>query len=214
MRYGLTLVTPPNGEPLTLEQVKAHVRSDESADDDELTILLKTARRYVEKATNRIMLSQVWQLTMDHFPGFGWDGHRTYRGDGLDLWDGIAFKIPLSPVQAIGSVNYVDTTGTPQVVDPSLYHTDLIALPARVSPAFGTIWPIARYQTGAVSVTFTAGYGGSQDVPEDLLTPMLLLLSHWYEHREAVAAGAYQQVPLSVQALLGINWDGAVTGQY
>ncbi len=64
-------------------------------------------------------------------------------------------------------------------------------------------------QSGAVRITFTV----TPAVDEDLVEGMLLLLGHWHEHREAVLAGVYQEIPLGVQAILALNWDGAYGGQ-
>jgi hypothetical protein len=212
MQYGLARLIDPTGEPLTLEQAKNHLRVDFDDDDDLIASLLTSAREYVEEATHRICLPQTWQLTSDHFPGFGMDGHPRHRGDGYpDLWDGIAFKLPLGPVTSVPAIGYIDGNGVPQTLSPSQYVTDLTTLPPRVTPLYGQIWPVPRYQVGAVNVTFIAGYGQA-NVPKKMLAAIRLLLSHWYEHREAAAAGDYKEVPLGVQALLGITWDGAVGG--
>jgi uncharacterized phiE125 gp8 family phage protein len=55
-----------------------------------------------------------------------------------------------------------------------------------------------------VTVTYVAGYGpAGDDVPAAIRHAMLLLIGHWYEHRESVVVGGNPvQVPLAVQALL------------
>ncbi len=45
------IITPPAAEPLTLAQVKAHLRLDGNADDALLTSLIAAARRYLEATT-------------------------------------------------------------------------------------------------------------------------------------------------------------------
>ncbi len=39
---------------------------------------------------------------------------------------------------------------------------------------------------------------------------MLMLVAHWYEHREAVGAGGMEELPLAVGALLARHRRGLV----
>lgn len=50
------------------------------------------------------------------------------------------------------------------------------------------------------TISFRAGYGGPSDVPAAIRQAMLLLISHWYDHRSAIADPAGQ--PQAVDALL------------
>ena len=50
------------------------------------------------------------------------------------------------------------------------------------------------------AITFTAGYGSPSDVPAAIRQAMLLLISHWYDHRSAIADPA--ATPQAVDALL------------
>ena len=54
-----------------------------------------------------------------------------------------------------------------------------------------------------------AGYGAtSANVPELLRQGVLMLVAHWYEHREAV--GQYgAEVPLAVDSILQMYTDGS-----
>jgi uncharacterized phiE125 gp8 family phage protein len=54
-----------------------------------------------------------------------------------------------------------------------------------------------------VTVRFVAGYGANPgDVPEPLRQAMLLLIGHYYENREAVAAGTLTELPFAVASLV------------
>lgn len=46
-------------EPVTLAQVKAHLRLDHSAEDAHLALLITAARRSVENATGRIVTAEL-----------------------------------------------------------------------------------------------------------------------------------------------------------
>ena len=62
--------------------------------------------------------------------------------------------------------------------------------------------PLAGFGRPA-AITFTAGYGAPADVPAAIRQAMLLLIAHWYEHREAVSLGASPSaLPMAVDALL------------
>lgn len=62
--------------------------------------------------------------------------------------------------------------------------------------------PLAGFRRPA-AITFTAGYGAPADVPAAIRQAMLLLIAHWYEHREAVSLGASPSaLPMAVDALL------------
>jgi hypothetical protein len=68
------------------------------------------------------------------------------------------------------------------------YTVDSTCEPARITPVFGQIWPIALPQIGAVSVIFDAGYGDASAVPEGIKTWIKLRLGSLYVHREEVAS--------------------------
>jgi len=68
------------------------------------------------------------------------------------------------------------------------YTVDSACEPARITPVFGQIWPIALPQIGAVSVIFDAGYGDASAVPEGIKTWIKLRLGSLYVHREEVAS--------------------------
>ncbi len=64
------------------------------------------------------------------------------------------------------------------------------------------VQPFAGFGRPA-AITFTAGYGAPADVPAAIRQAMLLLIAHWYEHREAVSLGASPSaLPMAVDALL------------
>lgn len=66
------------------------------------------------------------------------------------------------------------------------------------------------YSNAAGDLTFSAAEAGAtlnasytvNNCPETIVFAMLLLLGHWYEHREAAAQAALTEVPLAVESLL------------
>ena len=65
------LIHPPQAEPLTLAEVKAHLRLDSGEEDLLLAALIRTAREHLERTTGLCLLSQTWRLYLDRWPQTG-----------------------------------------------------------------------------------------------------------------------------------------------
>lgn len=61
----LRIVTPPQIEPVTVEEVKQHLRIDGSEEDNYLASLITVARQRAEEYTRRAFISQTWELALD-----------------------------------------------------------------------------------------------------------------------------------------------------
>lgn len=181
----MQLITPPAGEPVSLQEVKAHLRVDFDDDDGLIQALIAAARQAAETITNRQLMSARWKLVMDSFPGPSLMG--VPAGQPFSL-PGHAILIHKSPVLNVVSINYLDMAGVLQSMPASNYTVDAACEPARITPVFGQIWPIALPQIGAVSVTFDAGYGAAASVPEGIKSWIKLRVGSLYAHREEVAA--------------------------
>ena len=190
----LQLVTPPVGEPVSLTEAKLHLRVDVTDDDALITALITAARQYAETLTQRQFVTATWKLVLDSFPGPILMG--VPAGTPFYL-PGHAILLNKSPVQAVSSINYLDMSGTQQTMPSTDYVVDTSCEPARITPVFGKIWPISLPQIGAVTVTFTAGYGAPDNntppnwspapVPEGIKAWMKVRIGSMYQHREEVA---------------------------
>lgn len=77
---------------------------------------------------------------------------------------------------------------------------DLVSQPARLTPIFGSMWPVARVVVNAVQIDYVCGYGDTGDsVPEAIKTGIKLLVNYWYETRVPDEAN----IPMAVKAILG-----------
>lgn len=181
----LVLVTPPSVEPVTLDEAKAHMRIDHADDDVYIASLIVAARQFAEGFLQRSLLPQTWRLTLDAFP----------HDDTITL--------PRPPLRDVLEVRYYDENGVLQTLDPSLYHVDLVSEPGRVVLAHGQQWPQTAVRPNAVEVEYEAGYSDAVSVPGAIKQAILLLVAHWYEHREAIATDAQPtELPLAVDSLL------------
>ncbi|WP_350354072.1 head-tail connector protein [Thermoanaerobacterium sp. RBIITD] len=83
--------------------------------------------------------------------------------------------------------------------------------PAVLCPIPATGWPLdCALRSDAVKIRFKAGYS---EVPKSIKQAMLLLIGHFYEHREAVnigggtvGGGEIKELPLAVSSLLRPFW--------
>lgn len=165
-------------EPISLEEAKLQCRIvNDDSENALLTKYIAAAREWVENYTGRALVQRSFTEYRDCF------------GDYIE--------ISVRPLVSVESVDYVDTDGAEQA------YADFVGVldrsPARIYPEHGGSWPsIAGY--GGVTVTYTAGYAEGE-VPLALQQAMLVMVGHFYKHREAVAAGTVNQVPLAATAL-------------
>ena len=183
----MQLITPPAAEPVSLAEAKLHLRVDFDEDDALIQALISAARQAAEMLTQRQLVTARWRMVLDSFPGCGLMGVPV--GQTVTL-PGHAILIPKSPLQSVVEICYLDMAGVSQVMPSAHYTVDKACEPARITPVFGQIWPVALPQIGAVSVTFDAGYGSAADVPEGLKSWIKLRLGSLYAHREEVASMA------------------------
>jgi len=181
----IQLITPPAQEPVSLAEAKAHLRVDFDEDDALIASLLVAARQAAEALTHRQLVVARWRLVLDSFPGPSLMG--VPAGQPFTL-PGHAILLSKSPVLSVVEIRYLDMAGASQVMPAAHYTVDLACEPARITPVFGQIWPMALPQIGAVTVTFDAGYGAPEAVPEGIKSWIKLRLGSLYAHREEVAA--------------------------
>lgn len=181
----LKLITPPTEEPITLAEAKAHLRVDFTDEDSIISSLITVARSHVEMLTQRALVTQSWRYTLDSFP------------------ETMPILIPLPPLQAVTIFTYVDQNGvTRSLIEGTDFLVDKDSEPGRITPAPGKEWPDIQQRMNAVTIEFTAGYGTAANVLKPFKQAMLLLMGHWFENREAVVKGQFNELPLAVDSLL------------
>jgi hypothetical protein len=191
----------------------AGVPSTNGTADPLVSSLIVAAREWAEGVTNRALCTQTWQLTLDEFPRYAYPSyqydpdvyarrhsHQTHRRH----WNEILFPWP--NLRSVASIAYVDTAGANQTLDVSTaILVDTASLPGRIVPVYGTSWPLTRCQPNAVTITYTAGYGGASEVPVAIKQAMLLVIGDLYRNRESqlVGAGITVSENPAAKALLG-----------
>lgn len=187
----LEQTSAPSVEPVTTTNQKDWMRVDGSDEDTLIGNLAAASRAYVEMSTGRQMITATWVYKFDTFPSSG------------DI------VIPISPLQSVSSITYVDTAGDTQTWSSGEYTVDTASDMGRVRPNYDEDYPSCRGYSQDVVVTFVAGYGdASSDVPDTALTAIKLLAANWFENRESNAAISLNEVPMALQTLIWALKDG------
>lgn len=171
-------------EPISIAQARMQIGLD-SADtsmDTMLTPLISAAREYVEKYTNRSLITAIWVAYLDSF----------------DKWGIELFKLPISELT---SIKYYDTDNVLQsLVEDTDYVVDIISEPARLFPVSGESWPDTYDKPNAVEITFKSGYSAtSADVPKTIQAAMLMIIAHLEANR---GDEGFRTMPKTIDLLL------------
>jgi uncharacterized phiE125 gp8 family phage protein len=184
----LIRITPPAIDPVTLEEMKDHSHVDGSTEDARIQNFIRTAVERLDGRAGilgRCLITQSWRLMLGGFPQ--------------------SIVLPLPPCQAVLQIAYIDPAGAAQTLPAEAYQVFGLGgdEPAQILPAFGASFPATRRWPESVSVEFRAGYGdAAAAVPEPLRTAIKLHAAHLYEHREAVAAGSFTEIPQGYDDLI------------
>ncbi len=172
---GLDLITPTEVEPITLEQLKGHLKITWDSEDDTLRLYLRAARDWVETYTRRAIMPQTWRLSMDDFPpGIGY------------------IELPFGKCQPVDQITYYDVDGVQQTLTGPTsqtpganYQEDLSSTEgAKVRPPIDGDWPsVQSDRIAGVEIDFTAGWADAYSVPPSITTAVLYRATDYYAFR-------------------------------
>lgn len=157
----LTVITPPEEEPVSVETAKAHLRVDTTADDALIETYLKAARELCEGLARRSFVTQTFRLVLDDFPAS-------------------SLKLPRPPLQSVDAVTYIDSNGDEH--DWTNFVADARSEPGKIT--FSSLPNASLQESGAVAIEFTAGYESTADLPNAFVLAILQTVAAWYEGRE------------------------------
>jgi uncharacterized phiE125 gp8 family phage protein len=181
----LAQTTAPTDEPVTLADMKEHLRVELHDDNDLITDLMRAAREHVEDFTNRQLMLATWTYTLRTFPGSR------------------IIELPKAPLSSVTSIKYDDDDGTEQTFSSDYYSVYTNTEPGYVELDQDYNWESTYGDSQDVTITFVAGYATAAAVPFQLKHAIKLLVAHWYEHREAVIDGMPPQtLPIGLDRLL------------
>lgn len=177
MRYRSLIRYELGAEPVTLAEAKLHLRIDSSDDDDLISALIATARKWAEDYCDRTFVVSKYTMLLDSFYGaigspvqFGLkaDGNNIEGRQGtVPQLDIELPRPPASPyysdpdggyVSAPVVIKYKPTAGSSlTTLSSSLYRADYDSTPAVARPLYGETWPSHLVDHNAVEITWWAG---------------------------------------------------------
>jgi len=230
MRYRSLVRNEEGAEPVTLAEAKLHLRIDNTDDDDLISALITTARRWAEDYCDRTFVVSQYTMSLDSFYGdigspvqFGLkaDGNNIEGRQGtVPQLDIELPRPPLSPFDSDGQSNpvvitYIPTTGgTRTTLASSEYRVDYDATPGVARPLYGKTWPSHLVNQNSVKVTYYAGpssywttdYGGTQNLAA-VKSSIKMIVGHLWSNRDASTETALSEVPFGVKAMLDtLRW--------
>ena len=182
----LVMTSGPAVEPITLDEAKAHLRVEHAADDALIASVIITSRLHVEAALGLALITQGWSYFIEAWP------------------KAREIILPLRPVQTLNAIRvYTDDT-TYVTLPANTFALDGAGLPARIVRTASTAPARPARATGGIEFNITAGFGPTAaSVPAPIRQALLLLVTHWYEHRDPLEIGSPDtRIPSAVSTLL------------
>ncbi len=183
----LELTAAPAVEPLSLNEVKQHLRLEEQdgADDALIAGLIRVARERAERFTGRALITQSYSLWLDAWPRRHDERpHEGWREGALIEAPAEAVALPRPPLQSVSAILTYDEAEQAASFPASAYTADRASQPGRVVLRRGAAAPVATRAANGIEIRFAAGYGDAPDtVPESIRQGLLLTVARLYEGR-------------------------------
>lgn len=174
-------VSPPFAQPVTLAELKTHLRQSPtlgSSEDAYLESLIEAATKYAENYCGRPFVPRVVDLIRPAF-AVGFEPQ----------------PLEIGSVLRVVSVTYRDPGGDAQSVLSTDYRLLRGEYASHLVPVYGFGWPSTEGTLDAVTIRMVAGYEsatspeGADGVPKSIKQAILLIAADLYENREAIIVG-------------------------
>lgn len=211
MKYtSLNLVTGPEVEPISVTELKTHLRISHSDEDAYLGTLIASVREEAEQITGRSFITQTWQIFMHDFPysvsDTWWNGVRHMPIDyGIEYG---YMELPKPPLQSVTHIKYYDNADTATTIAEDSYqvttYTGLTPKKGTITLRDGYTWPTVTRNKDGVEIQFVTGYGDARtDVPASLRQVLLEECAYRYEFRGDDGCG--KKVPFATKLSLFVK---------
>lgn len=171
-------VTDPTIEPISLEDVKLHVKANDdiTIEDEYFEGLIVSARENVENITRRAVLTQTWDYYLDDWPKENW------------------ITLPFGNLQSVPetqSIKWKDADGTETTLTIMIdYIWEMngsqcgrVVLPYAVPWPSGTLYP-----SNPITICFVCGWTTADLVPYSIRAAIKMIATDLYQNRESQMA--------------------------
>jgi len=186
---GHRITDGPSLEPVSVADMKDQLSmGEDDANTNLISMYITAAREHAEQYMGRALITQKWQLALDHWPSGRepwWDGVRQgaiseLRSSGREKW----IVLPRHPLQSVDEMRVYDDSGNDETVDLSDFIVDTHQEPGRLVLRSNATWPVALQSANAIEVDYTAGYGDDpKSVPMGIRVAIMQMSASLYEHR-------------------------------
>lgn len=174
------LITAPTSEPVSTGELKNQLRITGTDQDTMLELLISAARQHVEDYLRIQIMTATWDLYLDEFPKTG-----------------ECIYIQKSPVTAISSIKYLDSSGVEQTWSATEYSCDYNSTPCRIYEAYGYSWPTVRDIRNCIYIRFVAGYAADYKIFQEkfklIKQAILMVAATMYENPIDETSGTITQ---------------------
>jgi uncharacterized phiE125 gp8 family phage protein len=168
----ITRLTMPSFPALTDAEIATWLRIDLGQEPFAIDMLVASATEYVEGITGLCLGLSTYRIALD----------------GLDD----CYRLPLSPVQSVTSVEYRDHTGA--------------LIPITDWHFVNGYLHFSGYTSGFPIVTIEAGYSDNTAIPVSLAHAIALLVSEGYNSRESLSDATFKAVDRLCQRYKRFVW--------
>jgi hypothetical protein len=185
-RRSLVTITAPTGRAVSVVDMKAYLRQDNTEDNAMIDAFIFAATEAVKQYTRTGLLTEVLELRID---GFSASGDDNLVGLGPGVHDGHygsivgnpgTVDLPFAPLQSVDSITTYDRANTSSVFSSSAYSVDTAG--GRVYLNNGYTWPTELRDRDAIHIRYTAGYGEAS-IPEPIVQAIQQHVEAMYECR-------------------------------
>lgn len=170
----ITVITAPPEEPITLSEIKDHLRIDHSNHDTMLKNLIQASREWVEQITGRAIVEQTRSVLYKNWPGND------------------AFVLPYPPIQSVDSLKYTDASGSQSTFSSDNYSVVTSREPGLLVLGYSKTWPTAtlHHDEYPIEIQYVCGYAADEtasptdyqaNVPESIKNAIKLDVERRYD---------------------------------
>lgn len=185
------VTSEPSIEPVTLAQVKEHLRITASNEDDLITEYIIAARQLAEDVTGRKFITQTLTGYLDNLgtglvQGNWWSGTRTGTYFSHIMNNKAFMELDWTPCSSITSIYTIDDDATETLYASTNYYLENYDndMHARVHLIENASYPTSMRSENAVKITYVAGYGATAaSVPSKLRHAIKMMAAELYNKR-------------------------------